>query len=272
MTTEDVLRVAVVQMRYDDREPVQSRLERAVRLIEHAASADLVVLPELWAHGGFAYRTWRETAEPLDGELLTALGKEASRHGIWLHAGSVIEREAQGPRPRLWNTTTVFDPAGEPDARYRKIHRFGFSEGEATLLTAGTSLSWCDLDTASGLRCRMGLSTCYDLRFPELYRDLLGYDVEVNAVSAAWPEARIEHWLALGRARAIENQTAVIQCNLVGVDSGVVLGGHSRVLDGNGDVVAEAGGTDERVLFADVDLGGLRRLRAAFPVLADRHR
>ncbi|PKV95503.1 MULTISPECIES: carbon-nitrogen family hydrolase [Amycolatopsis] len=270
-TGPQILRVAVIQMRYVEDEPVASRLRRAADLVCSAGDASLVVLPELWAHGGFAYASWARHAEELDGALCSELAALARRRRIWLHGGSFIEREAGVSEPRLWNTAPVFDPSGSQCAGYRKIHRFGFAAGEPRLLTAGTSTSAFDLAVPGSATVRAGLSTCYDLRFPELYRELVDQGVELNLVAAAWPEARIAHWAALGRARAIENQTVVAQCNLVGVDNGVVLGGRSQIIDANGDVVAMAGDSEE-VIVADVDITALRRMRADFPVLADRRR
>jgi len=265
------VRIAAVQLRYDGAESIGERIERCVALIEQTGAADLLVLPELWAHGGFNYDRWPDTAEHLDGPVFTAMARLARRRGVWLHAGSIIEREAGGvTSPRLWNTSALFDPNGNLRAVYRKIHRFGFDGGEPRLLAAGEDLVTVELTNAAGASYRAGLSTCYDLRFPELYRGLLDEGSETVLVPAAWPKARVAHWEALGRARAIENQTVVVQCNLAGVDGDVVLGGSSRIVNANGDVLACAGSDGDEVIRAVVDVAELRRTRATFPVLADR--
>ncbi|HRC42273.1 MAG TPA: nitrilase-related carbon-nitrogen hydrolase, partial [Tetrasphaera sp.] len=116
---------------------------------------------------------------------------------------------------------------------------------------------------------RAGLSTCYDLRFPELYRRQLDAGAQVFLVPAAWPMARVEHWRVLGRARAIENQCVLIACNTAGTHGGYRMGGASQVVSARGEVLAEAG-PDEEVLSVDVDLEAIAAWRADFPVLADR--
>ncbi len=116
---------------------------------------------------------------------------------------------------------------------------------------------------------RAALSTCYDLRFPELYRRQLDAGAQVFLVPAAWPAARIEHWSLLGRARAVENQCVLIACNTAGTHAGYEMGGRSQVVSARGEVLAEAGRT-ETVLSVEVDLDDVDAYRAQFPVLADR--
>jgi predicted amidohydrolase len=155
-------------------------------------------------------------------------------------------------------------PDGSVDATYRKIHLFGFSEGEATQLTAGT-----DLVVHDGRLGTLGLATCYDLRFPELFRGLVDRSVVAVSLVASWPERRIAHWRLLAQARAVEDQVYVLACNAVGTHAGVTMGGHSMVVDPWGEVLAEAG-TDEQVLTVDVDLSSVAGIRERFPVLGDR--
>ncbi|HEY8821502.1 MAG TPA: nitrilase-related carbon-nitrogen hydrolase, partial [Dermatophilaceae bacterium] len=170
------MRIAVIQLGYDDREPVADRVTRAAGLVRAQAGHDLVVLPELWAPGGFAYQSWAERAEPVDGPVASAMSAAARDAGVMVHAGSIIERPADGVRgpdgKELWNTSLVFAADGSLAATYRKIHRFGFGRGEPVLLEAGDALSLVDVpDSSPGDEpARAALSTCYDLRFPELYR------------------------------------------------------------------------------------------------------
>ena len=117
---------------------------------------------------------------------------------------------------------------------------------------------------------QVGLSTCYDLRFPELYRQQVLAGAEMFLVPAAWPAARVAHWTLLGRARAIENQCVVVQCNTAGTHAGYQMGGHSQVVSASGEVLAEASGNDQQVLSLDVDLAATTAYREAFPVLDDR--
>ena len=113
------------------------------------------------------------------------------------------------------------------------------------------------------------LGACYDLRFPELFRRLLDAGSAVFVVPAAWPARRIGHWSVLGRARAIENQCALIACNTAGTHTGIEMGGRSQVVSATGDVLAEAGDGEE-ILVVDLDLAATGAWRESFPVLADR--
>jgi predicted amidohydrolase len=267
------MRVHVLQVSYGDDEPVADRIDRVAALVRDQRGADLVVLPELWSHGGYSYPTWVERAEPLDGPTMTAIRGAARELGAVVHAGSIIERAAdgaaQGPQGRgLWNTSVLFGPDGERLAVYRKIHRFGFGGGEPKLLEAGDEVVTAKVDLA-GAPTTVGFATCYDVRFPELFRRLVDAGAQLVLLPAAWPAARTEHWTTLGRARAIEDQVVVVQANTAGTHAGVPMAGHSQVIDATGKVLAEAGESEE-VLVVDVDLAAVDDWRERFPVLADR--
>jgi len=269
------MRIAVIQLGYDDREPVTDRVARAAALVRAQKSHDLVVLPELWAPGGFSYKQWQERAEPVDGPVASAMSAAARDAGVMLHAGSIVERPTPAGLPpegkNLWNTSLVFAADGSLAATYRKIHRFGFGQGEPLLMEAGDALSLLDVPDSSsaGGVARAALSTCYDLRFPELYRAQLDAGATLFVVTAAWPAARVRHWTLLAHARAIENQCVVVACNTAGTHAGVEMGGHSQVVLPTGDVVAMAG-TDEQVLSVEVDMSLVSDYRTSFPVLRDR--
>jgi len=270
------MRVALIQLAYGDDEPVERRRERAADLVRAQAGHDLVVLPELWAPGGFSYRDWPQRAEPLDGPTLQCMAEAARDAGVVLHAGSIIERarpgEDPGPEGRgLWNTSLLLGPDGELLTSYRKVHRFGFGAGEPRLLEAGEAVVVTDVPqpVSGGPPVRLGLATCYDLRFPEMFRALLDAGARVLVVPAAWPAARVAHWTLLGRARALEDQLFVVACNTAGTHAGHPMGGRSQVVGPSGEVLAEAG-DDEQVLSVDLDVEGLDDVRAAFPVLNDR--
>ncbi|MFN8081901.1 MAG: carbon-nitrogen family hydrolase [Kineosporiaceae bacterium] len=291
------MRVHVIQVAYGDDEPMAERVSRVADLVRAQRGAELVVLPELWAAGGFAYRTWAERAELLDGPTVGALADAAREIGAVVHAGSIVEKvpddapaAARGETGRgLWNTSVLLGPDGALLASYRKIHRFGFGQGEPALMEAGTQIITLDLplgepvdhpvgdtlgDTVgdnTGRRApvTVGLATCYDLRFPEMFRLLLDAGARVVLVPAAWPAPRVEAWRLLGRARAIENQLALVQCNTGGSHGGLAMGGHSQVVDATGRVLAEAG-TGEEVIVAEIDVPAIDAWRADFPVLADR--
>lgn len=262
------MKVALIQLGYGDDEPMDARIDRVADLVEQQRGHDLVMLPELWSAGGFDYRAWPDAAQPVNGPVAQRLSAAAASIGAHLHGGSIVERPADGERGEegkdLWNTSLFFGPDGLLLATYRKIHRFGFAGGEPKLMEAGGDLVTTSVDGVSA-----GLSTCYDLRFPELYRAYGERGVELDLVPAAWPMARVEHWRILVRARAIENQTFVLACNTAGTHAGTEMGGHSAVVDPNGTVLAEAG-ADEQVLSVEIDPGLVARQRAGFPVLADR--
>ncbi|MGL5857496.1 MAG: carbon-nitrogen family hydrolase [Angustibacter sp.] len=269
------MKVAVLQLAYDDREPVAHRVGRVAALVREQGGHDLVVLPELWAPQGFAYRTWPDRAEHLDGPTVTQMRDAARAAGVVLHAGSMIEAADpvadRGPQGRgLWNTSVLIGPDGALLATYRKVHRFGFGDGEPRVLEAGSEVVAAEVGLpVSGGSAHLGLATCYDLRFPEMFRLLLDAGAEVFVVPAAWPAARIDHWLLLSRARAVENQCYLVACNTAGTHSGHAMGGGSQVVAPTGEVLAVAD-SEEQVLSVELDLGELQRYRERFPVLADR--
>ena len=270
------MKVAIIQLGYGDDESVADRTGRVVDLVRAQAGHDLVVLPELWPAGGFDYRHWDERAETVDGPVAQALAAAARDARVTLHGGSIVERaDPGGPDGRgLFNTSLVFSPEGDLVATYRKIHRFGFGEGEPLLMDAGEDLVVIDVpvrgaEGSSPAPVKVGLSTCYDLRFPELYRRLVDRGAEVFVVPAAWPMPRVGHWTLLGRARAIEDQCVVIQCNTAGTHARHEMGGQSQVVDATGKVLALAG-ADEEVLSIEVDTAATADWRARFPVLSDR--
>ena len=251
------MRVHAIQLSYGDDESLTERTERVVALVRDQRGADLVVLPELWPNGGFAYDGWDGSAQPLEGSVVTALRAAAKDLRATVHLGSLVERDGTG---RLFYSSVLIGPAGEVLTTYRKIHLFGFGAGEPKLMTPGG-----DVVVHDGL----GLATCYDLRFPEMFRALLDAGAQVDLVPAAWPATRVQHWRLLAQARAVENQSYVVACNTAGTHAGVRMGGGSLVVDPWGDVLAEAG-TEEETLVVDLDLDLVRSTRTSFPVLQDR--
>ncbi|MFJ6988313.1 MULTISPECIES: carbon-nitrogen family hydrolase [unclassified Streptomyces] len=256
------MRASLLQIAVDEGESVESRRARVAALVrEQAGTADLVVLPELWTTGAFAYESFATEAEPLEGPTYEAMAAAARDARVWLHAGSIPERDPDGP---LYNTSLVFSPDGEPAAAYRKIHRFGFDQGEAVLMSAGT-----DLVTVPLPGTVLGLATCYDLRFPELFRGLVDAGAETLVLCAGWPERRRAHWTLLAQARAVENQAFVLACATAGTHAGVAQAGHSIVVDPWGEVLAQAG-PGEQVLTVEFDPARVPAVREEFPALKDR--
>jgi predicted amidohydrolase len=266
------VRIAVVQLAYGDEESFAARVDRVATLVAGLAGHDLVVLPELWGPTGFDYSRWDDEAQPVDGPWAAAMADAARAVGATVHAGSLVERLPEpGPDGNdLANTSVLLSAAGDVLAVYRKIHRFGFGSGEPRLMEAGTDVVVVDVPSGDGGSVPIGLSTCYDLRFPELYRRQLEAGAELFVVPAAWPAARVGHWRLLGRARAIENQCVMVQANTAGTHAGHRMGGYSQVVAAAGEVLAEASATEEEVLSVDVDLSQTAAYRRSFPVLGDR--
>jgi predicted amidohydrolase len=272
MREDGRVRIAVIQLAYGDEESFPERLERVCGLVAAQSGHDLVILPELWGGTGFGYERWPDAAQPLDGPWARSMADAARTAGVTLHAGSFVERlPERGPDGNdLANTSMLFSATGEQLALYRKIHRFGFGAGEPKLMEAGGEVVVADVPTGTGATVRAGLSTCYDLRFPELYRRQLDAGAELFLVPAAWPAPRVAHWSLLGRARAVENQCVMVQCNTAGTHAGYEMGGRSQVVSASGEVVAEASASGEEVLSVEVDLVATGEYRKAFPVLRDR--
>ncbi|MFI9580704.1 carbon-nitrogen family hydrolase [Streptomyces sp. NPDC052236] len=261
------MRASLIQIAVDPDESVDSRRQRAAALVRAQRGADLVVLPELWPVGAFAYESFAEEAESPTGRTYEVMAKAASDAGVWLHAGSIVERDADST---LYNTSLVLSPTGDLVATYRKIHRFGFDKGEAVMMGAGDRLVTVPLPgTGESPGLTLGLATCYDLRFPELFRGLVDAGAQLFVISAGWPARRGEHWTLLARARAVENQAYVLACGTSGTHAGVEQAGHSIVVDPWGEVIAEAG-PDEEVLSVELDPAKVPAVREQFPVLKDR--
>jgi predicted amidohydrolase len=169
------------------------------------------------------------------------------------------------PAPEgLANTCVFYDRDGERRAVYRKHHPFGFESAETRLLTPGDRHS-----TVSFEGFTVGMSTCYDLRFPELYRQLADRGATLVCVPSAWPYPRVEHWETLARARAIENLTYVAAANGAAEFEDATPLGRSTVYDPWGTTLASAG-DDPTLVVADLDPGRIESVREEFPALRDR--
>jgi predicted amidohydrolase len=254
---------------------VTGNVERAVTAIEDAAAdgADLVVLPEMFTAGYFAFDLYAREAEPLGGETLTTLAETARQQEVGLLAGTIVEdldgtaAETDEPVPAdegYANTAVFFDRSGERRAVYRKHHLFGYGSAEQELLTPGESLPLVEFDGFT-----VGMTTCYDLRFPEQYRRLADEGATLVLVPSAWPYPRVEHWQTLSRARAIENQLYLATANGSGEFDDATLLGRSTVYDPWGTVLASAD-DDPALVTATIDPERVTAVREEFPALADR--
>ena len=240
----------------------------AGRLVAEAAAAGarLVVLPEKWPfiHGP---RT-REGAEALDGPSLAAARGWARDLGVAILAGSVLEGRDDG---RAHNTSVLIGRDGEPAGTYRKLHMFDVDVGGVSYRESAATAPGDEIVVGEALGHRVGMSVCYDLRFPELYRRLALAGADVIVVPAAFTSTTgRDHWEPLLRARAIENQAFVIAAGQYGThDDGTVSHGRSMIVDPWGLVLAQAA-DGEGVAVADLDFARLAEIRERLPAL--RHR
>jgi predicted amidohydrolase len=263
------MRAAAVQL--NSTADLDRNLEQADRFTRAAAAdgAQLVVLPEKWSALGRG-DVLHEGAQPLDGPAITWARSVARELAIDLVAGSIAER-LEGAQ-RLRNTSVHVGPDGNVHATYRKVHMFDVvvegtvyreseheDPGDEVVLSA----------TAGGLE--LGLSICYDIRFPELYRILALRGARIFSVPAAFtvPTTR-DHWEILLRARAIENQAFVVAANQIGeFEPGRASGGRSMIVDPWGLVLALAADRPGHIV-ADLDLPAQARIRSELPALANR--
>ncbi len=253
------MKVASIQLAAGDWTK-EEQIQRARELIGRVGDADLILLPELWTSGAFAYGRMEGDAEPLEGPTLAAMREVAREGGCHLFAGSWVERSEEG----LHNTAVFLSPEGEVLKTYRKIHLFGYESKEQEMMVPGDSPAV--VKTPLGT---FGLATCYDLRFPELFRALLDQGADCLLITSGWPHPRLEHWKLFNRARAVENLCYLISCNSCGEQGGVRYVGHSMVVDPWGATVASLD-DQEGVLTAEVALSLVAETRAEFPALSDR--
>jgi predicted amidohydrolase len=262
------LTVAAIQMSSTPNK--DENLAKAEQLIHAATSsgADLVALPELWSCHGLE-SAYRENAEPVPGETTRILGDLARERGIYLLGGSILEDHPSSSK--LHNTSTLFRPDGEMTAVYRKIHLFDVKAPDREYLESGTIAPGTEIVTAKVGSATLGLSVCYDVRFPELYRLLALRGAEVLMVPAAFTlQTGKDHWELLLRARAVENQAFVVAPAQWGQKAdGRWTYGRSLIVDPWGTVLAQCPDRDGFAL-ATLDLDYLDRLRGDFPALENR--
>jgi len=262
------LPVALVQL--DATDDVATNLRCAVDLADEGAAggARLVALPEYLQYRG-PDAGYRASARPIPGEHTDAFAEVARRRAAWILVGSLAEASDDPVRP--YNTSVLIGPDGAIAATYRKIHLFdvavdaGPVDTESARVSAGERTVVADVDGA-----RLGMTICYDLRFPELYRSLALAGAEILTVPANFTERTgRDHWEVLLRARAIENGAFVLAPSQIGGPPGQPAFGRSMVIDPWGTVIAQA--ADEvGVVRAVLDLDRVRSVRRQIPALANR--
>lgn len=272
-----VLSAAVVQLSSQD--DVSANLRRVSALVAEAgrAGAELVALPENFAFMGeeAQKRAIAEDVERGDGPIVTALASAAREANVWLVAGGMPEASGDADRP--FNTSLLVSPDGRIVARYRKVHLFDVDLPDGTKLLESSATRAGDEPVATTIRARaghdvgLGMTICYDLRFPELYRKLVDRGVRIVTVPAAFTlTTGKDHWHVLLRARAIENQVFVLAPAQHGKHPrGRQTYGKSLVVDAWGDVLAQVP-EGEGFAVARLDFGAQDRVRSALPCLGHR--
>ncbi len=263
------MRVAAVQL--NSTADQAANLAAADRLTRAAAAdgASLIVLPEKWTAIG-SDEDLREAAQTLDGPAVAWARQTARELGVDLVAGSIVERVPG--QEKLANTSVHVDPSGEIRAVYRKVHMFDVEVGGRTYRESALEQPGEEIvlsSTAEGVE--LGMSICYDLRFPELYRILALRGARVIVIPAAFTLATTrDHWETLVRARAIEDQAFVIAANQVGTHpGGQQSGGRSMIVDPWGVILAQAPDRECHIV-AELDLERQGEIRQSLPSLANR--
>lgn len=268
MSESNQLKVAIAQMASGADKA--DNVRRAVELTRRAADegARVVALPETFDYRGESVDL-ENVAEPLPGTALTPFQSLAAERELWILAGSIHEHN---PKGRPFNTSVLIGPDGDIVAAYRKIHLFDItiedrSVSESTKYAAGSEVV---LAYAAGIR--MGLSICYDIRFPELYREMAASGVELIFIPSSFTDVTgAAHWEVLVRARAIENQCFVVAPGQAGTGAGgIATHGNSMIVDPWGRVISRTSREENVIISADLDLTELSAVRSKLPALHNR--
>lgn len=254
----DRLKLSLLQVPGNDHCPLKS-LELIENMLKNykRSQIDIFILPEMWP-SGFDLQKYREQ-EPKYQDLVFRL-KEIARKKSAYFLGSLPQKRGN----KIYNTALLINPRGEAQTKYHKMHLFTLQQEEKNFV-AGHQIQTCAI---KGVKC--GLSICYDLRFPEMFRSLvLKRKAKVIFVLAAWPKSRLDHWQLLLRARAIENQVFVVAVNKVGKDPrGLDFAGYSQVIDPWGQVIASLG-SKQAILDQVIEISLVDEIRKKYPFLQD---
>ena len=256
-----MVKVACIQLWHNDEDSKQDRITHAEELIDSASEADLILLPELWNIGFESYDMYRDGSETLDGETISRIAEKAKAVNAYILAGSIVENRGDS----LYNTAVLLDPKGRVAATYSKIHVVGWhGSREAELVKSGEKIVTVKTDLGV-----LGLSICYDLRFPELFRKMaVHHGAEIFLLIAGWPIVRQDNWRELCHARANENLCFLVSCACAGFNRGTQFLGHSAIINPWGISIASAG-FFETTLKSTVDTAEVRKARDLIPALKD---
>ncbi len=239
---------------------LKRNVEKSFRLIEKAGErgSNLIVLPEMWPVG-FDYASMANLPPSYVDDILSLLADIAYKYKSFIVSGTLCE-EAIG---KFHNTSYLIDPAGKVAGKYRKVHLFA-EIGEKDFFTGGTEPGYWNTHLA-----KIGIAICYDIRFPELFRQIALKGTEIICIPAQFPHPRLEHWEVLLRARAIENQLFVVGCNRVGKMESIEYFGHSMIIGPYGETIKE-GGEGEEVVTEIIDVEKLYEIRKILPSISER--
>ena len=261
------LKVAAVQMTSGSNK--EKNLKQAERLITKAAKAKakFIALPEVFNFRGKLNEA-AKVAETIPGYSTRFISKLANKFKVWILIGSLMEKTNNKP----YNTSVLIGPKGKIIAKYRKIHLFDIRLKGKEILESKRNQAGKTPKLVSVKKAKVGLSICYDLRFPELYRQYSKKGAEIICIPSSFTKPTGEaHWHTLIKARAIENLAYVIAPNQAGVGSGgIKTYGHSLIVDPWGKILAEGPANGEAVIFAEIDLDYLRKIRENLPALEHR--
>ncbi len=256
------MRASVIQF---DIKPGEVAINEALaeEYIEKAVAngAAMVVLPELW-NCGYQLTGLPELAQNMRGSSVRLLQKLAKKHRLFIFGGTIAEKK----EGNYYNTMVVINAQGDIVAKYRKIHLFPYGLEEEKYFAAGND--WALIETPWG---KAGMMICYDLRFPELARNLVLRGARFLVLPAQWPLARLENWLVLVQARAVENQVFVLAANRTGRDESGKYDGGSLIVSPWGDILARGCG-EEGAYTADLDFALIEDARSRIPGIEARRR
>ena len=249
-------------------------INKAKGLIEEATAkhAEIVILPEMFncPYDNSFFPEFAETYP--DGETIKFLSQTAAENKIYLVGGSIPETSETEEGKKIYNTSFFFNPQGELIARHRKVHLFDIDiEGGISFRESDTLGRGENITIANTKWCEMGLAICYDMRFPELMRAMVLNGAKVILIPAAFNTTTgPAHWETTIKARAVDNQAYVVAASPArNLEAGYHAYGHSIVVDPWGEILAEAG-TGEEIIYADIDLERVTKIRNQLPLLKHR--
>lgn len=263
------MRIALIQLSAGPNK--EENLEKAVSFVKSAAQkgAKFILLPEIFIFRGELSENKKNVVEKIPGPTTKKLAQLAKMYGVYILAGSIFE---QATSKKAYNTSVLISPSGKILSQYRKINLFNACIGKNVICEADHFMSGQKSASTRVEGFQVGLSICFDLRFPELYRAYFKKGVQIITVPSAFTQKTGEaHWEILLRARAIENQAFVLAPNQVGEDHrGVKTYGNSMVVDPWGRILARGSGDREEIIFADISLDHIHDVQKILPLTRRR--